>query len=82
MGRLRGARAADGRGRLGEEDQEGKLTDSCFGLIFKASEVLIIKGADEDGAGSFNLGGVEVAEPEQEADEACGGEGGFGGQFH
>ena len=59
-----------------------KLTDSCFGLIFEASEVLIIKGADEDGAGSFNLGGVEVAEPEQEAHEACGGEGGFGGQFH
>ena len=59
-----------------------KLTDNCFGLIFEASEVLIIKGADEDGAGSFNLGGVEVAEPEQEADEACGGEGGFGGQFH
>ena len=29
----------------------------------------------------LNLGGVEVAEPE-EADEACGGEGGFGGQFH
>ena len=58
-----------------------KLTDSCFGLIFEASEVLIIKGADEDGAGSFNLGGVEVAEPE-EAHEACGAEGGFGGQFH
>ena len=58
-----------------------KLTDSCFGLIFEASEVLIIKGADEVGVGSFNLGGVEVAEPE-EADEACGGEGGFGGQFH
>ena len=59
-----------------------KLTDSCFGLIFEASEVLIIKGADEDGAGSFNLGGVEVAEPEEEAHEACGGEGGFGGQFY
>ena len=30
----------------------------------------------------LNLGGVEVAEPEQEAHEACGAEGGFGGQFH
>ena len=37
---------------------------------------------NEKVAGSFNLGGVEVAEPEQEAHEACGAEGGFGGQFH
>ena len=61
-----------------------KLTDNCFGLIFEASEVLIIKGAEEDGAGSFNLGGVEVAEPEPEAapEEGEGGEGGLGGQFY
>ena len=62
-----------------------KLTDSCFGLIFEASEVLVIKGADEAGAGSFNLGGVEVAEPApEEAPEETsgGGEGGFGGQFY
>ena len=62
-----------------------KLTDSCFGLIFEASEVLVIKGADETGAGSFNLGGVEVAEPAPEAapEETSGGGGaGFGGQFH
>ena len=32
-------------------------------------------------AAAVGGGGVEVAEPE-EADEACGGEGGFGGQFH
>ena len=58
-----------------------KLTDNCFGLIFEASEVLIIKGADDGGEGStLNLGGVEVAEPE-EAHEALDGEGGFGGQF-
>ena len=62
-----------------------KLTDNCFGLIFEASEVLVIKGADEAGAGSFNLGGVEVAEPApEEAPEETsgGGEGGFGGQFY
>ena len=62
-----------------------KLTDNCFGLIFEASVVLVIKGADEDGAGSFNLGGVEVAEPEPEAapeETSGGGEGGFGGQFY
>ena len=62
-----------------------KLTDSCFGLIFEASEVLVIKGADETGAGSFNLGDVEVAEPAPEAapEETSGGGGaGFGGQFH
>ena len=33
-------------------------------------------------AAAVGGGGVEVAEPEQEAREACGGEGGFGGQFH
>ena len=58
-----------------------KLTDNCFGLIFEASEVLVIKGAEEDAAGSFNLGGVEVAEPEPEA-AAPEGEGGEGGQFY
>ena len=45
-------------------------TTNCFGLIFEASEVLVIKGADEVAAGSFNLGGVEVAEPEPEPEEA------------
>ena len=62
-----------------------KLTDNCFGLIFEASEVLVIKGAEEDAAGSFNLGGVEVAAPEPEpeaAPEGEGGEGGLGGQFY
>ena len=63
-----------------------KLTDNCFGLIFEASVVLVIKGAEEDGAGAFNLGGVEVAEPAPEAAPeeggAGGGEGGFGGQFY
>jgi hypothetical protein len=62
-----------------------KLTDNCFGLIFEASEVLVIKGADEAGAGAFNLGDVEVAEPAPEAapeETSGGGEGGFGGQFY
>ena len=63
-----------------------KLTDNCFGLIFEASVVLVIKGADEDGAGAFNLGGVEVAAPAPEAapeeEGAGGGEGGFGGQIY
>jgi hypothetical protein len=47
--------------------------------------VLVIKGADEDAAGSFNLGGVEVAAPEPEPGEAPegeGGEGGLGGQCY
>ena len=60
-----------------------KLTDSCFGLIFEASEVLVIKGAEEDAAGPFNLGGVEVAEPAPEPEAAAEeGEGGEGGQFY
>ena len=63
-----------------------KLTDNCFGLIFEASEVLVIKGAEEDAAGPFNLGGVEVAAPEPEPEaapeEGEGGEGGLGGQCY
>ena len=62
-----------------------KLTDNCFGLIFEASEVLVIKGAEEDAAGPFNLGGVEVAaaaSPPEEEEEGEGGEGGLGGQFY
>ena len=42
-------------------------------------------GAEEDAAGSFNLGGVEVAAPEPEPGEAPegeGGEGGLGGQCY
>ena len=41
----------------------------------------MLKGADEDGAGSFNLGGVEVAEGE-ETHDVGGVECGFGGQFY
>ena len=58
-----------------------KLTANCFGVIFEASEVLVIKGAEDGGGGSFNLGGVEVAEDEA-TNEAGGAECGFGGQFY
>ena len=58
-----------------------KLTENCFGLIFEASEVLVVKGADDDGAGAFNLGGVEVAPDEETNKEVPDGIPGFGGQY-
>ena len=51
----------------------------------RAARRALNKGAEEDGAASFNLGGVEVAAPEPEpeaAPEGEGGEGGLGGQCY
>ena len=47
-----------------------KMGDNLFGLIFEASEILVVKGAEDSGAGSFNLGGVEVASDAEEANVA------------
>ena len=57
-----------------------KLAENCLGLIFEASEVLVIKGVDDDGAGSFNLGDVEVTANE-ETNEETNVILGFGGQY-
>lgn len=45
-----------------------KLTDNCFGIIFEAAELLVVKGAEDSDAGSFNLGGVEVASDAEETE--------------
>ena len=49
-----------------------KLGDSTFGLTFEASEILIIKGTSDDGAGSFNLSGAEVVAAKAPPDEVGG----------
>ena len=61
--------------------------DGVAGAFSGAFSGMKAKGffADEAGAGAFNLGDVEVAEPApEEAPEETsgGGEGGFGGQFY
>ena len=45
-----------------------KLSDNCFGIIFEAAELLVVKGAEDAGVGSFNLGGVEVASDAEETE--------------
>ena len=47
-----------------------KMGDNLFGLIFEASEILVVKGAEDSGSGSFNLGGVEVASDDEGANVA------------
>ena len=44
-----------------------------YGLVFEASDVLVIEEAAASSA--FNLGGVEVADEEEQADEQAGGGG-------
>ena len=51
-----------------------------YGLVFEASDVLVIEEAAASSA--FNLGGVEVADEEEQADEQAGGGGdALGGAF-
>ena len=51
-----------------------------YGLVFEASDVLVIEEAAASSA--FNLGGVEVANEEEQADEQAGGGGdALGGAF-
>ena len=45
-----------------------KMGDNLFGLIFEASELLVVKGSKDSSAGAFNLGGVEVASDAEEAE--------------
>lgn len=47
-----------------------------YGLIFEASEMLVIE--ETEAASSFNLGGVEVAEDEEQANGDAGDDGAFG----
>ena len=51
-----------------------------YGLVFEASDVLVVEEAAASSA--FNLGGVDVADEEEQADEQAGGGGdALGGAF-
>ena len=57
-----------------------KMQTFKYGLVFEASDVLVIEEAAASSA--FNLGGVEVANEEEQADEQAGGGGdALGGAF-
>ena len=55
--------------------QAKKLSEHSFGLIFEASSLLVVKGADAAAAaGAFNLGGVALADDAEAAEGAPAGD--------